>query len=93
MWSPWYVAGDVLDEMADEYAEYAIRRWRSRHRRKLGRSDPVRDLGKGFVYSPTLNEGDDMPPGRDEKADFYDLAVALAPVLGAALGGDPSAGS
>jgi hypothetical protein len=47
-WSPWYDVG-IDSEQANDVAEFVLRRWQSRERRKLGKKDPVSDLARGLL--------------------------------------------
>jgi hypothetical protein len=80
-WSPWYVRGHVPDDQADLFADIALRRWRSRARRSLGRRDPVRDLAHGFSESRGLHPPGSMPIASWEKDDYYALAIVLEAIL------------
>lgn len=80
LWSPWYVPGHVPDDVAELFADVALRRWQSRNRRALGRRDPVRDLAKGFSQSRAIHPETD-PIFYSDRDDYQALAAALVDVL------------
>jgi hypothetical protein len=75
-WSPWYDVG-IGSEQADEVADFVLRRWQSRDKRKLGKRDPVTDLARGLLQWGWAEED----RYRSLRGDLQILASVLADEL------------
>lgn len=80
VWSPFYGPPGIPFDVDKSLATRALRRWRSAHRRKLGRRDEVHDLARGLIEWAD-EQSPDMPLSDGEKDEYRWMAELLAGVL------------